>query len=401
MATNVPTALTPAQKAQQAAAQNMNVRNLLLNNCPDMFQQIISASYDPTKQTVVNIPVKNVGAVRGFLVKISGTLHNSDGSLTGTLTPFGAANLISNIQFTDFTNLVRINTSGWHLSLINSAKQPLTFGGAYSPNLPVGYGNNWTVMSAPATIASGADGAVQFYYWVPITYSRTDLRGIMWAGLNNAAAYLQLTINNALSVAAGGGTSADPTGAVYAGTASIGWKSGTTVSITVWQDYLDQVPLVKDQSGQPQPLLPTQDQNQFYELKNTILQGLVANNPFLVTYANYRVFYSTTVIFDNAGVLNVGSDVTNFQMITANTTQQFLKGAAEMALFARSTFHADPPAGTYYVSHRDSPISTQNYGNQALQLTPSAVTAGAYLAVGFEAFANLTQVGYASSLPNS
>ena len=393
--------LTPAQRAQQAAANNINIRNMLLNNCPDMFQQIYSAGIDPTKQTQVNIPVKNVGAIRGFLVKVSGTVHNSDGALDGTLTPPGASNVLSNIQFTDFTNLVRINTTGWHLSLLNSAKQPLTFGGVYSPNLPVGYGNNWTVFQATSPLAHGEDGTIQYYYWVPITYSRTDLRGIMWAGLNNAAAYLQLTINTALGVAAGGGTAADPLNAVYAGTASITWKSGTLVTITVWQDYLDQVPLVKDANGQPQPLLPQQDQSQFYELKNTVLSPIVVNNPFLITYANYRVFYSTTVVFDNAGVLNTGSDVSNWQMITANTTQQFFKGPSEAALFARNTFHADPPAGFYYFSHRDAPISTQNYGNQALQLTASAVTAGAYAAVGFEAFANLTQVGYASSLPNS
>lgn len=400
MANQAP-ALSPAQRAAQAAQQNLSIRNMLLNNCPDMFQQIFSAGINPAQQTVVNIPIKNVGAVRGFLVKVGGTLHNSDAALTGTLTPFGATNLLSNIQFTDFTSLVRINTSGWHLSLTNSAKQPLTFGGVYSPNLPVGYGNNWTVMTAPSTIANGADGVVQFYYWVPMTYSRTDLRGILWAGLNNAAAYLQLTINTALSVAAGGGTAADPLNAVYAGTNQIAWKAATNVNITVWQDYLDQVPQVKDQNGQPQPVLPPQDQNQFYELKNTVLTAIVANTLFPVTYANYRVFYSTTVVYDNAGVLNTGSDVTNWQMLTANTTQQFLKGPSEAALFARSTFHADPPAGCYYFSHRDAPITTQNYGNQQLALNASAASAGAYLAVGFEAFANLTQIGYATSLPAS
>lgn len=393
--------MTAAQQAQQAASANFNARNLILKTSVFMRQQIFSQSVTPASQNVVNIPVNPVGLITGFLIKVAGTIRNTDGALSLTRTGFGASNILSQIIFTDLTNTVRVQTAGWHLGLIDSAKNPLVFGGAYAPNVPVGYGNNWTVQSAPATIASGGtDAAVQFYYYLPLAYSPTDLTGAMFAQVVNAQASIQVTINPTPCVAAG----VDATLSVYSGTASAGWKSGTTVTVTVWQFYYDQLPRLS--AGQTDPqygpyLMPKIDLSNIYELKNVAMGGLVQSQDFGIPYANFRTFLSTAVIFDNGGTLNVGSDVNYWALRASNTTQIFQYGPNEAALFARSTFQADPPAGCYYFDSRNSPIQTQNFGNMQLFLNPSVVNANASLLIGFEDFANVSQVQFASSLPTA
>jgi hypothetical protein len=380
----------PKQQPQTRAQQNVAARNAILMGGVDRLQQVYSQATDPTSATILNISPAAVGLVRGFLVKVEGTLRNT-GALTATRTPFGASNIIRNIAFTDINNQQRHQTQGWHLSLINSAKQPMVIGGAYAPNIPVGYGNNWDVMTAAATVATVTDTPVQFYYYVPLSYSKSDLRGAMWAGVVNAVAQLQLEINPNPMVAAG----SDPTLAVYSGSAG-GWKAGTTVKVTVWQDYVDQIAM--DKSGQP--ILPQDDLAQLYSLNTTTLSALVQGQDYGVPFANFRNFLSTTIVYDNGGQLNAGSDINSFALQTANSSNIFKYGPEEAAFLARSTFMADPPLGTYYFDHRSKPISTQQFGNTQITVNPSVVNANAALICGFEYFSQASQVVFAGSLPS-
>lgn len=383
-------------QVQDQVAQNMGIRNWLLANCVPMFQSIFSNNVTPANSPVITVPVQNVGLIKGFLVVVSGTLRNTDGALTATRTQLGCANLVSNFTFTDLNNIVRVNTPGWHVAMINSAKQPAVFMGAYAPNIPMNFGNNFNVNSGPATIApANTDGTVKFMYYVPLAYTANDLRGAMYAGVVNATAQLQISLNQTPIVAA----AADPTNAVYSGAviaAGGGWKAGTTVNVTVYQDYLDQVPV---QDGKP--LLPPLDTALIYELKQTAMSGLVQGQDYGIPYANFRTFLSTTVIADNNGVLNAGTDINYWALRAANTTAMFQYTPDIAALMARNIFLADPPNGVYHFSHRNRPINTQQFGNVNLVLNPGAtMSAAASLLVGFEDFAQLDQVSFAASLPS-
>ena len=379
-----------APTAQQVAAQNMGTRDLILRSAVAMKTQIASVAVNPANNPILNINAQNVGLIRGFLVKVTGTLGNA-GTAAAALTPFGAANTLSSINFTDLANTTRIATTGWHLSLINSAKHPQVFGGVYTPNVPVGYGNNFTVMSAPSSIAASGTGAISYYYYVPLAYSKTDLRGAMYGAVLNATSVLQLGLNTTPGV-----TTGDRTLAIYSGAnTAVTWQGNVTV--TVWQDYFDQLPRDQNQNV----ILPQLDLQQVYELKNTTYSALVQGQDFPMPFANYRTFLSTSVVFDNAGTLNTGSDVNYFAMRAANSTQLFQYGPSEVALHSRGVFAADTPAGVYYFDHRDRPINTANYGNMSLIINPSTVNAGAALLVGYEDLAAITQLSYASSLPGS
>lgn len=382
----------PSSAPNQGPMSNGEARARILMGGVERLQQISSAAINPANQTIVNIQPQNVGLVRGFLVKISGTIANTNVGASGVAlarTNFGAANLLRNIGFTDINNQVRHQTQGWHLNLVNSAKQPMVWGGAYAANVPVDYGSNYDVLTAPAGITTGAGtAAVQFYYYVPLSYSKVDLRGAMWAGVVNAVAQLQLEINPTPVTAAG-----DPGLAVYSGNTG-GWSGNVT--ITVWQDYIDQVPM--DQSGNP--ILPQDDIATLYQLNNTTLSALVANQDFGVPFANFRNFLSTCLVYDNNGVYNDGTDINYFALQTANSSNIWRYGPEEAALLARSTFMADPPTGSYYFDHRAKPISTQQFGNTQITVNPSAVTAGASIWAGFEYFSQASQVVFAGSLPS-
>lgn len=380
----------PTQQPNQAPIDNATARSMALVYGVDRIQQIYSQNIDPAVQTQLNIVPQQVGLVRGFLVKVSGTIRNG-GAGTATRTPFGAANLLRNIGFTDVNNQVRHATQGWHLNMINSAKQPILFGGAYAANIPIGYGSNFDVITAPQSITTMTDAEVQMYYYVPLSYSRVDLRGAMWAGIVNAVAQLSLEINPTPWVASG-----DDGLAVYSGSTATGWKTGSPVTVTVWQDYIDQIP--QDNGGMP--ILPLDDLATLYQLQNSALSGLVVGQDYGVPFANFRNFLSTALVYDNNGVYNPGTDINYFALQTANSSNIWKYGPEEASLYARNTFMADPPVGTYYFDHRIKPISTQQFGNTQITVNPSAVTAGASLWAGFEYFSQASQVVFAGSLPS-
>ncbi len=377
--------------------QNGRARAAIITQGVERLQPLAPVSYNPANQTQVTVQPQNVGFVRGFLVKVAGTIANTNVGASGValaLTQFGASNMLKNIVFTDTNNQTRHQTQGWHVGLINSAKQPMVFGAAYAPNVPVNYGNNWTVQSAASSISvATGEAAIQFYYYSPLSYGKFDLRGAMWAGITNAVAQLQLEINPTPVVATG-----DASLAVYSGNTG-GWKSGTTVTISVWQDYIDQVPMISTQNG-PQPVLPMNDVETLYCLNSTTFTGMVAGQDFGIPYPNWRAFLSTVLVYNNAGVLNSGSDINDFKLQTANTSQIWRYGPNEAALLARTTFLADPPKGAYYFDHRAKPIDTQQFGNMQIFMNPITVTNSTSVVwTGWEYFSQASQVVGAQSIP--
>lgn len=371
--------------AVNAAVLNAQQRAAVLANAVQMKQIIYSGSVIPAQQNVLNIAPRNVGLIKGFIVEVSGTVTTSADVGGATRTGLGSANIVKQFQYNDLNNYVRINVPGWYIAILNSARQGWGYGGVYANNLPIGYGNNWNVDAGPATIAASTDAAVKMTYYVPLAYSGDDLRGAIYSAVVNATQNLQITINPNPIV----GNATDPVGALYQsalGTAG-NWKANTPVTVTVYQVYLDQLPIIN--GG---PVLPMMDLNTVYELKQTTLTGVPANQDFPIPYANFRDFLSTTVIFDNAGTFNSGSDVNYWSLTSANFTNLFKVGPNIAALEARQTFMADPPPGIYYFSHRDRPINTISFGNMELNLNASTANAGASVLVGFEAFAQVNQL---------
>lgn len=386
-------------QTQPASPQQLNAMagNLIRSNAVEMKQVIYSQTFDPRLNNVLNIIPRNVGLIKRFIVELTGTLPNGSGS-AWTRTSFGPANMLSQITFNDLNNNVRINTAGWHLNMINSVKDRRIFGSALvqttGEDSPIGYGSVNNVMStqSPAgtnssSIADGATGIVKMIYEVPMAYSDNDYRGALYANVINATMNLQLTINNNYVVATG----ADDTLAGYlsAGTAS----QFTTVTVTVTQVFMDQIPV-----GKGGPILPVIDLSTIYELKNTTFANITQNQDFPMQYSNFRDFLSTAVIYFNGTARTAGTDITYWALRSANFTNIFQIDTTLTALFTRQIIGADVPLGSSYFSSRKKPIATTQYGNMELVLNASTAGAGAYVLQGVEDFALVNTITRAGSL---
>lgn len=396
---------TAAQAYAAAVQQNMAARQAVLAYGVKRVQQVYSNAVNPANQNILNIAPQNVGLIQGFIVEIDGNIAAT--TSTGLArTEFGVSNVLSNIQFSDLSNYIRHNTTGWHMSFVNSAKQGWIWGGAYQPNVPedwtaynTSFANtnlvtpNWSVRTAPNAVAGNGNVNVREIFYVPLAYSASDLRGAIYAAVTNATMNLQLTINPTPVSASG-----DATAAVYSGAAG-GWNGNVTV--TVYQVYYDQLP-TQTVNGATTVVLPLMDLNNQYCLLQTSLTGMVSGQDFPYGYANFRNYMSTVAVLDNAGTLSAGSEVNYVALTSANNTNIFKYTPQIAALMARQQFMSDPPKGLYYFDHRNQPINTNQFGNMNLNFNPNGnIVQGATLLVGVEYFAQQTQVSGAQSLAAS
>jgi hypothetical protein len=385
--------VAPTQQMNTAQA-NQLARSLITGRAIKMTQNIYSNTINPQTQQQVQIPFRNVGMVLGFWVDLTIAVAAPGASNTYSLTPFGPANVLSQIVLTDLNNNVRIQTTGWHLHFVNTAKKGAPFCVARTnTSYPIAYGDNWTTAFAAASVTGTTAGTVYMRYWVPCAYSDFDLRGAMYMNVVNATAYLQLNINPSAQAFVTAGS--DPTNAVFiasGGTPTSGW--GTTCAINVYQVYYDQLPVGSNGA----PVLPIIDLSTIYELKNTTYNGMTSGQDFPIPYSNFRDFLSTFAVWDNGGTLDVGDFTQAWKLQSANFTNIFNISANLAAIQGRNEIQDDFPAGVYYFPSRNKPISTVQYGNMELVLTPKgSIAAGAVVQIGYEDFALVnTLVGAAS-----
>jgi P3 major capsid protein len=410
-----------SSSAQPSPAQvNAMARSLIKAKAVPMLQQIFNSTYGAAANTtdvsntqpVVNVIPRNVGLIRGFWVKIVAVYNNQSGQ-TATVSDFGPANILNQIQFNDLNNNTRIQTTGWHVDFINSIKARRPFGASLirggsgsttgGIDAPTNYGSNFGstfIIFAPQTIANNAAAnvsTVTMWWYVPLAYSPDDLRGSVYANVVNATMQLNLTFNTRSGVLA----STDSTSAVY--TLAAGATAASFVmsqaTVTVYQDYLDQIP-----AGQSGPILPVLDLATIYELKNTTVTAIVPAQDFPVQYSNFRDFLSTIAIFVNTGSSGArasGSDINTWALQSANFTNIWKLEPGLIATRTRNHLGTDMPPGTYYFGSREKPISTTQYGNMQLVLNAITAGAGAYMLLGYEDLALVQTLSVAGSLAAS
>jgi hypothetical protein len=390
------------QQQQQLAIQNNAIaRQLVSSKGLRMVQQVFTTTVTPANNPIINIQPRYVGLIMGFWVKVTASIHNTTGGGTAiTPTNFGVANLVSNFQLTDLNNLVRINTPGWHINFLNSVKGRWPYASALlntaldGINATGSYGSNWAVNVQPASIADTATGICTCWFYVPLAYSDGDYRGAIFANVVNATMQLTVTLNTTPV----GVSTADTTNNVYAAAAGAG--AMTSATVTVYQDYIDQLP-----TGPQGYILPQLDMSTIYELKFTNVSAITAGVDFTVQYPNFRDFLSTIAIFNHdpasGSGRGVGADVNYFGLQAANLTFIFKLEPSLVALRSRTLLHTDLPDGVYYFGHRARPIATTQYGNMQLVLNAITANTGAYMLIGWEDFGLQNVITQAGSLPAS
>lgn len=389
-------AKTPAvQAAPDPYQANMFARQQVLQRSIDMKQQIFQTTLagNPRGQ-VVNVPLRNVGLIKRIIVETSFTLVQAAAE-TLTRTAWGPANLYSNITLTDLSNQTRVNTTGWHLHMLATARRQMAYAAAFTNDSPVLIGSNFAVEVAPSPITTIQ--TVRHMMEIPLAYGDFDLRGALYANVVNATMNLQLTVNNTFVAA----TATNPT---LSGYLSSSTDLGTMASfnIKVYQNYLDQLP-----QGKNGPILPLLDLATAYTLNNTVVTGLAVNQDVAIPFSNFRDFLSMGVIYDNFGSATaLGAAVNTVSLQSANYTNIFQMDPFMASLETRNIINDDFPAQVarefYYFDFRRKPVQTIQYGNMQIIVNPANVQAStSQLLVGLEALAIINQVTQAGSLYNT
>lgn len=411
---------------QQMTAQQVNsiARSAIKARSVRMLQSIYSQTVVPANQPTLTINPRNVGLILGFWVKVVATVANASGQ-TVNLTDLGPANVLSQIQFNDLSNNTRIQTTGWHINFINTWKGKriafsaltdytgnntgvqLTSAGGIGEDSPINYGSNWTAISAPKTIATANSGTVTMWYYIPLAYNpdhpqMVDLRGAVYANVVNATMQLFLSFAGVFGTSVSAANGADQTSAMFVQAAGGGTASLVTISsatVTVYQDYFDQLP-----TGPNGVLLPIIDLATIYELKYTVVSSINAGTDFPYQYANFRDFLSTVAVYINngsTGARGVGGDINYWALQSANFTNIWKVEPSLVAIQSRQHIQADFPPGCYFFDSRTKPISTTQYGNMQLILNAITAASNPYMFIAVEDFALVQQLSMAGSLAAS
>lgn len=347
----------------------------------------------PAPGSVLTFYLRNVGLVKRLVVRFKATV-TAGATSTQNLTKWGLSNLISNVSFFDLGNNQRINSTGWHLTALSTAKRRRVYGAAYTTDTPLGYGNNNNrVMFAPSSIAANGSSEIDFELEIPFVKNDLDLRGAIFADVTQATMQVQITLNPNMFVS----STADPTLAVYQ-SAGADLASLSGLSVQIYQNYLDNLPR-NPQTGAP--ILPNQDIGTAY-LLNTTASGLpVANQDNGTSFVNARTYESVTFGYDNNGTLNVnGSDLNYVALQSANFTNILNVDGRMLGLMGRNVIGGDFPAGMYYLDFRHRPIDTNQYGNMQIVINPNSVGGNAAVILfGWEAYGVIGLVNQGGSLP--
>lgn len=398
-----------AQPAQQSAYQaNLQIRNGILANAVPVLQNIKSGSitnYAAGSPSQVTTLLSNTGFIRRVFLEITATV-NCGASHTATPTFFGPANLLSNVTFTDQNNRQRINTTGLHLHLRASEHKRRSFGGALVASTgisdPSGVGANFPVMNSTGAVSGGTAKTFTWIYEIPIVNSNQDLTGGIYANQTTSNNQLQFTINPAFFEYNG-----DPFNSAYSMDAALATSAPTLTSInwTLYQDFLDDLPVYTSGAQQGYAILPQLDVswslNLFMLNPGAQVQGqdnLYALQPFN-TYTNIMAFWDNYT-YNGA----VGGDVTTLYVKISNSYILRQWDPLILASLTRNLLGTDMPGNVssaatsgaiYNMDFRSKPLSVDQLSATNIIFHPSTVETAASLMYGVEYlwFANQSPTG--------
>jgi hypothetical protein len=380
----------PAPQAQMTPdQQNQLARNLIFSRAKPILQSVVNRSFATVVagQNTMSVSPLQIGFLRRFIVVVSGTVTNTGAGVL-TLSPNGNDNLLTNVTFNDFTGNPRHNCSGRSLSYVEANKYGRIPGAAYTSDSGAGYGSVIPSNTAPATIANAANAVVTRVFEIPIMVDTgKNMAGGMWLGVNNQSTTLNLTLNTTPVVAGG----ADPLQAIYTGTSG----TLTNVTVTVYQDYWNNVPT--DKNGNP--ILPVNDIATAYMITETN-SGLsfAQGQPAQWNFPTFSKLLSTSFVYNNDGVLNAGTDISTIRLVVSNYSIIREYSPISLSRVTRDHVNADAPKGQYILMSRMHNLDVSQYPSLQLQITPSAVTAGAYALITTELLRPMQYMAAASGV---
>ena len=378
----------PRHPKLSISQQNQIARRAVFNKSrliqQKIAQSITGAGPVVSPSNVFTFNPIQVGLLISFIVEITCTINNT-GAGALTLTPNGADNILSNIQFNDFTGNPRHNCSGRTLSFVEAAKYKRTPGAAQTSDSVSGFGSIVASNVAPATIANGSNGVVTRVFEIPVMVDETlDMAGALYLGVNNQNTLLKLTLNPNV-------VGTDPLLAVYTGT------SGTLINYTinVYQRYWNNLPKHGEKLFLPDLDLATAYMIQ--EFSSGI--SFAANQENFWNYPTFSEILGTYFSYDNASTtLNAGTDLTKIRTVVSNYSSIVECDPNVMDRLIRDQIQTSMPKGSYGFFSREKRWNVNQYPSLQLGITPSSAPANTYALVGTELLRRVQYLEQASGV---
>lgn len=381
--------------APQNDAINMAVRQDILANAIPVLQNVRSGSmtYAQGQPTNVNFLASNTGLIRRFFLEISGTL-NCAATHTLTATKHGISNLLSNVQYTDQNNRLRINTTGSHLHLLACEKRRRPFGAAFVAGTGItdtcGLGSNFPVQNNPSSVSGGTAQNFTFIWEIPVINSNTDLTGAVYANQTTSNNQLAFTLNPAFFA-----YNSDPFNAGYTTDAALATTLPTITGLTwtLYQDFLDQLPT--DNAGFA--VLPQRDISWAVCIQYLNPGPQVQSTDNIYALPPYNVYQNLMLFWDNYGYSGTtGGDVQYVKIQISNTYVLKQWDALLLSALTRNIIGCDLPGansasagaysgGVYSLDLRAKPLSVNQVSSTNIVFRPSNVQGnGSILNIGQE-----------------
>lgn len=339
--------------AQKLSPSQQNAINsqLLLQTGVSMVKQLPAVSAT-IGGPAVQIPLQRMGILTGVMLDVNMPLTIGTASLVQSM--FGPFNLFSNIKYTDFAGVNRVNTTGYSLAMLHAfRKRELsgTFGTSFTGVSNMG-NIDTNIFNFPTAVGTTN---LHFQLYVPIAYDAAgDLRGSVLAQTTLGDHYLTITPAAAVLGSTNSDNFVTPYTVGTTGTASAG-----NINITAYQHY------IQPQTNDPN-MLPLIDLSTVYGIDGnfTSTSNITANMANYQNLPNNQAILSSLYVFDNGGNGTVnGTDLTKISLIVNSNTifREFSPGMLRGHM--REMLGADVAPGTYYLGSRRQPILTQLFGN--------------------------------------
>lgn len=362
--------MEPQANAQQIAQQNFVNRQNLIQTGLHMVKQLQPVTA-PALGGTIKIPLERMGIMTGIMLDISVPVTPAAGG--GTASPFGPYNFVQNVTYTDYAGLQRVITSGYQLHLLNSIR-----GSRFVNNSRTGgilttseTNLNTDILSFPT---AAAPATMSFSLYIPIAYdAASDLRGAVLSQTIYGDHYVTLTIPQIL-------VGTDPLMFPYQGANAVPLTGGQVITVQAYQHY------IMPQQGVGN--LPMIDLSTIYAIEGNYSDSanIVAGQAKYLNWPNNRAILSAMHIFDQAatgGTLN-GTDLNRIILLGNSNTNIREMSPRYLRNKQRYELGADAPNGTYWISSRTQPITTQLYGNVQTRFDIATAGAGSYFLSQYE-----------------
>ena len=349
------TAAAPTQA--QLLQQDAMLAAALLQNATEYYIQgpAVSGALGDT----LNIPMPNSGIMLSADLEISIPI---DITAVATANPIGAPGAVTNVTVTDWYGNTRTSVSASRLQSLLGYRMGRPFN-----RIPTSLNNDSADFIGQQLPTAVANSTVRFMLHVPIAQGAGSLVGALLTQTSNGTCSINLqTLANLISAT-------NPHAPYSAGTATYG-------NVTVTPSFRFLMPVTF--APQTLPLLSLSTAYAIQEVRNQ--EALVVGAQNYTNFPPARTVYSQILDYVNGNQTNFGSDLTSVAVIVSGATPLKFWTPRRRLIEQRNLLGADDIPGRYYFPFRSRPINTSIYGSFQLQVTPSLVNAGAYLAIASE-----------------